>query len=165
MVCVHGFGANADHWRKNLPELGRTCRTFAIDLLGALGGVAVALGLLMLCFSSLGRTCRAFAIDLLGALRLGGGELERWGSASRSDASVWHRSTLCFCPRFPAPVRCTCTGQSLAIVCAGYGYSDKPASQEPNTIYTFPNWSLLLQDFIVEKVGEPAFLTCNSGES
>jgi pimeloyl-ACP methyl ester carboxylesterase len=34
VVCVHGFGGNADHWRKNLPELGLTCRAYAIDLLG-----------------------------------------------------------------------------------------------------------------------------------
>ena len=54
-----GFGANADHWRKNLPELGRHCRAFAVDLLG-------------------------------------------------------------------------------------YGYSDKPASPEPNSLYIFPNWSALV---------------------
>lgn len=34
VLCVHGFGANADHWRKNLPVLGKTCRAYAIDLLG-----------------------------------------------------------------------------------------------------------------------------------
>lgn len=34
VLCVHGFGGNADHWRKNLPVLGRTHRAFAIDLLG-----------------------------------------------------------------------------------------------------------------------------------
>ena len=28
------FGASADHWRKNLPVLGRSCRAYAIDLLG-----------------------------------------------------------------------------------------------------------------------------------
>lgn len=32
-----GFGANADHWRKNLPELGQHCRAYAIDLLGRRG--------------------------------------------------------------------------------------------------------------------------------
>lgn len=79
LICVHGFGANCDHWRKNLPVLGQQCRTFAVDLLG-------------------------------------------------------------------------------------YGYSDKPSplAGQPNTIYTFENWSQQLQDFIVEKVGEPAFLSCNS---
>jgi hypothetical protein len=34
VICVHGFGANADHWRKNLPVLGQSCRAYAIDLLG-----------------------------------------------------------------------------------------------------------------------------------
>lgn len=35
LVCVHGFGGNADHWRKNVPELARGgCRVAAIDLLG-----------------------------------------------------------------------------------------------------------------------------------
>ena len=35
LVCVHGFGGNADHWRKNVPELSRGgCRVAAIDLLG-----------------------------------------------------------------------------------------------------------------------------------
>ncbi|KAL4424712.1 hypothetical protein ABPG77_000055 [Micractinium sp. CCAP 211/92] len=34
VLCVHGFGASACHWRKNLPELGQSCRAYAIDLLG-----------------------------------------------------------------------------------------------------------------------------------
>lgn len=34
LLCVHGFGANVDHWRKNLPELGTNCRAYAVDLLG-----------------------------------------------------------------------------------------------------------------------------------
>ena len=35
LVCVHGFGGNADHWRKNVPELAKGgCRVAAIDLLG-----------------------------------------------------------------------------------------------------------------------------------
>ena len=35
LVCVHGFGGNADHWRKNVPELaGGGCRVAAVDLLG-----------------------------------------------------------------------------------------------------------------------------------
>ena len=34
MVLIHGFGGNADHWRKNLPNLGKTGPTYAIDLLG-----------------------------------------------------------------------------------------------------------------------------------
>ncbi|GAB4815280.1 hypothetical protein N2152v2_002326 [Parachlorella kessleri] len=77
VLCIHGFGANADHWRKNLPVLGQQCRAYAVDLLG-------------------------------------------------------------------------------------YGYSDKPRSPQPNAVYNFPNWAVQLQDFIVEKVGEPAFITCNS---
>jgi pimeloyl-ACP methyl ester carboxylesterase len=34
VVLVHGFGASAGHWRKNLPDLGQDCRVFALDLLG-----------------------------------------------------------------------------------------------------------------------------------
>lgn len=34
MVLVHGFGGNADHWRKNVPVLAKRGRVFAIDLLG-----------------------------------------------------------------------------------------------------------------------------------
>ncbi|GAQ80233.1 alpha/beta-hydrolases superfamily protein [Klebsormidium nitens] len=34
LLLVHGFGANCDHWRKNMPYLARTHRVFAIDLLG-----------------------------------------------------------------------------------------------------------------------------------
>ncbi|KAL0045202.1 hypothetical protein WJX82_000513 [Trebouxia sp. C0006] len=34
LVCVHGFGGNCAHWRKNLPVLGGEARVFAIDLLG-----------------------------------------------------------------------------------------------------------------------------------
>ena len=39
VVLIHGFGASSDHWRKNLPELGRHCRVYALDLLG-FGGSA-----------------------------------------------------------------------------------------------------------------------------
>ena len=35
LICVHGFGGNADHWRKNVPDLAAGgCRVAAIDLLG-----------------------------------------------------------------------------------------------------------------------------------
>jgi pimeloyl-ACP methyl ester carboxylesterase len=34
VLCIHGFGGNADHWRKNLPELASTSNAYAIDLLG-----------------------------------------------------------------------------------------------------------------------------------
>lgn len=34
LVLIHGFGANCDHWRKNLPELAKSHRVYAIDLLG-----------------------------------------------------------------------------------------------------------------------------------
>ena len=34
VVLVHGFGASAGHWRKNLPVLSQNCRVFAIDLIG-----------------------------------------------------------------------------------------------------------------------------------
>ncbi len=31
---VHGFGGNADHWRKNVGPLGAKHRAYSIDLLG-----------------------------------------------------------------------------------------------------------------------------------
>ncbi|KAG5566163.1 hypothetical protein RHGRI_001935 [Rhododendron griersonianum] len=34
LVLVHGFGANSDHWRKNIPVLARSHRVFSIDLIG-----------------------------------------------------------------------------------------------------------------------------------
>ncbi|GLU19593.1 hypothetical protein SLE2022_358340 [Rubroshorea leprosula] len=34
LVLVHGFGANSDHWRKNIPVLARSHRVYAIDLIG-----------------------------------------------------------------------------------------------------------------------------------
>ncbi|KAK6146284.1 hypothetical protein DH2020_020153 [Rehmannia glutinosa] len=34
LVLVHGFGANSDHWRKNLPVLALSHRVYAIDLIG-----------------------------------------------------------------------------------------------------------------------------------
>lgn len=34
MVLIHGFGGNADHWRKNMATLAETGPVYAIDLLG-----------------------------------------------------------------------------------------------------------------------------------
>nr|KAJ0225894.1 hypothetical protein LSAT_V11C100027280 [Lactuca sativa] len=34
LVLVHGFGANSDHWRKNIPVLAESNRVFSIDLIG-----------------------------------------------------------------------------------------------------------------------------------
>lgn len=34
LLLVHGFGASTDHWRYNIPVLGRTHSVHAIDLLG-----------------------------------------------------------------------------------------------------------------------------------
>lgn len=34
ILCVHGFGGNVDHFRKNLSKLGEKHRAFAVDLLG-----------------------------------------------------------------------------------------------------------------------------------
>ncbi|XVF47565.1 hypothetical protein PTKIN_Ptkin03bG0119400 [Pterospermum kingtungense] len=34
LVLVHGFGANSDHWRKNVPVLAKSHRVYAIDLIG-----------------------------------------------------------------------------------------------------------------------------------
>lgn len=34
VVLIHGFGASSIHWRKNIPILAKTCRVYAIDLLG-----------------------------------------------------------------------------------------------------------------------------------
>ncbi|MEM9137657.1 MAG: alpha/beta fold hydrolase [Cyanobacteria bacterium P01_F01_bin.42] len=34
VLLIHGFGASTDHWRKTIEILSRTCRVWAIDLLG-----------------------------------------------------------------------------------------------------------------------------------
>ena len=34
VLCIHGFGASSDHWRKNLPVFGQQHRAYAIDLIG-----------------------------------------------------------------------------------------------------------------------------------
>ncbi|TXG73057.1 hypothetical protein EZV62_001636 [Acer yangbiense] len=34
LVLVHGFGANSDHWRKNIPVLATSHRVYSIDLIG-----------------------------------------------------------------------------------------------------------------------------------
>ncbi|XP_010673479.1 uncharacterized protein LOC104889848 isoform X2 [Beta vulgaris subsp. vulgaris] len=34
LLLIHGFGANSDHWRKNLPVLGMSHRVYSIDLIG-----------------------------------------------------------------------------------------------------------------------------------
>ena len=34
VVLVHGFGASSNHWRHNLPVLGRQTHTYALDLIG-----------------------------------------------------------------------------------------------------------------------------------
>ncbi|WVZ66463.1 hypothetical protein U9M48_015675 [Paspalum notatum var. saurae] len=34
LVLIHGFGANSDHWRKNIPVLAMAHRVYAIDLIG-----------------------------------------------------------------------------------------------------------------------------------
>ncbi|KPQ35574.1 MAG: putative hydrolases or acyltransferases (alpha/beta hydrolase superfamily) [Phormidesmis priestleyi Ana] len=34
VVLIHGFGASSIHWRKNIPDLAKNCRVYAIDLLG-----------------------------------------------------------------------------------------------------------------------------------
>ncbi|CAI9754709.1 unnamed protein product [Fraxinus pennsylvanica] len=34
LVLVHGFGANSDHWRKNIPVLAEGHRVYSIDLIG-----------------------------------------------------------------------------------------------------------------------------------
>jgi pimeloyl-ACP methyl ester carboxylesterase len=39
VVLIHGFGASCGHWRQNIPVLGKSCRVYAIDLIG-FGGSA-----------------------------------------------------------------------------------------------------------------------------
>ncbi|CAA6659080.1 unnamed protein product [Spirodela intermedia] len=34
LVLIHGFGANSDHWSKNISYLGKSHRVFSIDLIG-----------------------------------------------------------------------------------------------------------------------------------
>ena len=41
VVLVHGFGASGNHWRHNLPVLGKRTRTYALDLIGFGGSSAI----------------------------------------------------------------------------------------------------------------------------
>ena len=34
VILIHGFGASSIHWRKNIPDLAKTCHVYAIDLIG-----------------------------------------------------------------------------------------------------------------------------------
>ncbi|KAI0497979.1 hypothetical protein KFK09_021220 [Dendrobium nobile] len=34
LILIHGFGANSDHWRKNISFLSKTNRVYSIDLIG-----------------------------------------------------------------------------------------------------------------------------------
>lgn len=34
LLLVHGFGANSDHWRNNIPVLAKSHRVYSIDLIG-----------------------------------------------------------------------------------------------------------------------------------
>ncbi|GMY16114.1 pheophytinase, chloroplastic [Fagus crenata] len=34
LILIHGFGANSDHWRKNIPVLAKSHRVYSIDLIG-----------------------------------------------------------------------------------------------------------------------------------
>jgi len=44
VVLVHGFGASWWHWRQNIPVLAKTCRVYAIDLIGFGGSAKPASG-------------------------------------------------------------------------------------------------------------------------
>lgn len=51
MVLIHGFGGNADHWRKNIPTLAKAGPVYAIDLLGESSVLARLLFLILVCSS------------------------------------------------------------------------------------------------------------------
>ncbi|KAK1282689.1 hypothetical protein QJS10_CPB22g01244 [Acorus calamus] len=34
LLLIHGFGANSDHWRKNIPILAKSHKVYSIDLIG-----------------------------------------------------------------------------------------------------------------------------------
>jgi len=34
IICVHGFGGNCDHWRRNVRDLAKNANVYTIDLLG-----------------------------------------------------------------------------------------------------------------------------------
>ncbi len=46
VVLVHGFGASWWHWRQNIPVLAKTCRVYALDLIGFGGSAKPTPGLL-----------------------------------------------------------------------------------------------------------------------
>lgn len=101
VLLVHGFGASAYHWRYVVPQLARSCRVFAIDLLGfgwsdkplvdysgynvwadqcaaflqeVVGGPAVVVGNSMGGFNALNMAARTPDLVRWGALMRGRGE-------------------------------------------------------------------------------------------
>lgn len=148
-VCVHGFCANADHWRHNLPALGQHCRVYALDLLGGWlrsGGRSAGLQ--------------------------GSNAFMRW---SRAPASATLQQCLFF-HKVKGPYQLPPPRYPHILPPPGFGYSDKPCpvrhQREPLPaatstgeagLFTFHTWSRQLRAFIKEVVGEPAVLLCNSG--
>ncbi len=67
VVLIHGFGASSIHWRKNIPELAKTCRVYAIDLLGYGKSAKPTPGKpLDYTFETWGQQIRDFCYDVIG---------------------------------------------------------------------------------------------------
>jgi pimeloyl-ACP methyl ester carboxylesterase len=68
ILCVHGFGASSDHWRKNLPELSLHHRVYAIDLIGFGGSAKPAPHLeIEYCFETWAQQILDFCEEVVGA--------------------------------------------------------------------------------------------------
>ena len=66
IVLVHGFGASWGHWRKNLPVLGKSCRCYAIDLIGFGGSAKPEPGVVDYTFETWGEQLADFCREVVG---------------------------------------------------------------------------------------------------
>lgn len=67
VVLVHGFGASWGHWRKNLPVLGKSCRCYAIDLIGFGGSDKPQPGVVDYTFETWGQQLADFCREVVGS--------------------------------------------------------------------------------------------------
>ena len=67
VVLVHGFGASWGHWRKNIPVLGKSCRCYAIDLIGFGGSAKPQPGEVDYTFATWGEQVADFCREVVGS--------------------------------------------------------------------------------------------------
>lgn len=161
LVGHRRFGASACHWRKNLPELGRSCRAYAIDLLGY--GYSDKVG-----HSQPGGVTRRRSTERqwwcwwvcvfgagssAGCKRASGMQRTPHPTSSMPSKRAHSPAGSKQRWRLTAPLR---PGPLLPV-------QPDPRQQPVSTIYNFNTWSRQLRAFTREVVGGgPVTLSCNS---